>query len=200
MPDYLKSFRNSFLFIILFVISGVYSYGDLQAQVRQNSDTLILDNGKAEILLDTTFHDPKKATMYSAILPGLGQIYNKKVWKVPVIYVGFGTLVYFIDRNHRYYLDLKEALIDPDYVLKYFEKEYTNEQLTTGKDTYKRWRDMSIIGTFGFYILQILDASVDAYLYNWDVGEDISLRIQPTNIPGPFLASSTFGLSASISF
>jgi len=200
MPDYLKSFRNRFLFIILFAISGVYSYGDLQAQVRQNSDTLILDNGKTEIHLDTTFHDPKKATMYSAILPGLGQIYNKKVWKVPVIYAGFGALVYFIDRNQRYYLDLKEALIDPDYVLKYFEGEFTDEQLTTGKDAYKRWRDMSIIGTFGFYILQILDASVDAYLFNWDVGEDISLRIQPTNIPGSFLTSSTLGLSASISF
>ena len=201
MPDYFKSFRTHFLFFILFSFSGIIGYGDLQAQVdSQYSDTLIIESGKNVIKPDTGFHDPRKAIIYSAILPGLGQIYNKKVWKVPIIYAGIGTFVYYIDKNQRYYIDLKNALMDPDYTMKYFVGTFTDEEITYVKDTYKRWRDMSIIGTFGFYILQIVDASVDAYMFNWDVGEDISLRIQPASIPGPFPSSSPFGLRASISF
>ena len=90
--------------------------------------------------------------------------------------------------------------MDPEYELKYFVVDFTIDQLTKGKDTYKRWRDMSIIGTVGFYVLQILDATVDAYLFNWDVDENISLKIEPVNIPGPIIDSYSLGLRASISF
>ena len=200
MPDYFKSIRPPFLFLILVLFSGLFNCGNLQAQRNnQNSDTLIIESGKSKIIPDTSFHDPRKAIIYSAILPGLGQIYNKKVWKVPIIYAGIGTFVYYIDRNQRYYLDLKTALMDETYIMKYFPMIYTDEDITWLKDNYKRWRDMSVIGTVGFYVLQIVDASVDAYMFNWDVGEDISLRIEPANIPGPF-PSSPFGLRASISF
>ncbi|MCF8380909.1 MAG: hypothetical protein K9H49_15150 [Bacteroidales bacterium] len=163
-------------------------------------ETVVSEGQPDTDVQDTLFHDPQKAVLYSSILPGLGQIYNKKVWKVPIIYAGFGTFVYFIDRNQRYYIDLKSKLMDPDYELKYFQGDFTDDQLTNGKDTFKRWRDMSIIGTVGFYVLQILDATVDAYMYNWNVDEDISLKIGPTSLPGPFLDNYSLGLRASLSF
>ncbi len=151
---------------------------------------------------DTSFHSPRKAVIYSAMLPGLGQIYNKKIWKVPVIYAGFGTFVYFISRNDRYYKDLKQALIDfPDYELKYFDPgDYSYDQIERAKDGYKRYKELSIIGTVGFYVLQIIDASVDAYLFNWDVSEDISLHIEPAPIYTPYTYSNSFGLRACLSF
>lgn len=174
----------------------------LSQEINEAGDTLIIDQGQTEPAPDTLGRDPKKAAIYSAILPGLGQIYNQKYWKLPIVYAGFGTFIYFIDRNSRYYNDLRQKLIDPDYELKYFEGDFTDDQLTRGKDLYKRWRDLSIIGTGAFYILQIIDATVDAYLFDWDVGEDISLRIEPAATPSinPVIPANSFGISACLSF
>jgi hypothetical protein len=146
--------------------------------------------------------DPGKASLYSAILPGAGQFYNEKYWKVPVVYGGFGTLAYFINRNTRYYKDLKQALIDyPDHDMKYFDNGLTEDQITRGKDIYKRYRDLSYILTGAFYILQIIDATVDAYLFDWDVGEDISFRLEPAALSSPYSPyNNTFGVRACISF
>ena len=171
----------------------------------RKGDTLAISAEESATVVDTLAHDPHKAALYSAILPGLGQIYNKKYWKVPIIYAGFGTLIYFIDHNNRYYKDLKQGLIHygdtiNPYTLKYFNFVLTEEQLKNGKDIYKRWRDLSIILTGGFYILQIIDATVDAYLFDWDVGEDISLRIEPAPVFSPGAPPNTFGLRACLSF
>lgn len=204
MPD--RKATASFLWLkipfllVLFFFSNIkqgYSQG-----INEEGDTLIIDPGQTEPAPDTLGRDPKKAALYSAILPGLGQIYNQKYWKLPIVYAGFGTFIYFIDRNSRYYNDLRQKLIDPDYELKYFEGDFTDDQLTRGKDLYKRWRDLSIIGTGAFYILQIIDATVDAYLFDWDVGEDISFRIEPAATPSinPAIPANSFGISACLSF
>lgn len=168
----------------------------------QEPDTLIVPSKPGIAVADTAERIPGKAALYSAVLPGLGQIYNRKYWKLPIVYAGFGTMVYFIDRNNRYYNDLKRGLIDPDYDLIYYDFELTREQLERGKDIYKRWRDLSIILTVGFYALQIIDATVDAYLFDWDVGEDISLQLEPSSLPlyGPKNISHSFGLRACVSF
>ncbi|HYW97283.1 MAG TPA: DUF5683 domain-containing protein [Bacteroidales bacterium] len=168
-------------------------------------DTLAISAEESATVVDSMAHDPHKAALYSALLPGLGQIYNKKYWKVPIIYVGFGTLVYFIDHNNRYYKDLKNGLIAANndsinYTLKYFKYALSPEQMQNGKDIYKRWRDLSIILTGGFYVLQIIDATVDAYLFDWDVGEDISLHIEPGPVILPNGPPNTFGLRACLSF
>lgn len=190
-----------FRLIFLLILAGIVSEGNLfaQGEIRKR-DSLLIEKENKPVIIDTSYHDPQKAVIYSAILPGLGQIYNKKIWKAPIIYVGFGTLAYFIDRNQRYYTDLKSKLLDPDYELKYFDGDFTEDQLTLGKDTFKRWRDLSIIGTFGFYVLQILDATVDAYMFNWDVDENISLKIEPASLPNPYLANYSLGIRASLSF
>lgn len=164
-------------------------------------DTLIVKAEEKKVVLDTTSHSPRKAVLYAAVLPGLGQVYNKKYWKVPIVFIGFGTLGYFIDRNIKYYKDLRQGFLDyPEHDLKYFTNDITSEQIKRGMQIYKRYRDLSFIGTAGFYILQIVDATVDAYLFDWDVGEDISLRFDPTPINLTSMPGNAFGLRACLTF
>jgi hypothetical protein len=124
-------------------------------------------------------HSPRKASIYSAVLPGLGQIYNRKYWKVPIVYAGFGGLIYGIiynTDNYQYYKDKYKYMLDNNLT----EWEgITIRQAEVYKDFHRRWRDLFSIGTAGFYVLQILDATVDAHLINYDISEDIALVIDP---------------------
>ena len=124
-------------------------------------------------------HSPKKATIYSAVFPGLGQIYNHKYWKVPIVYAGFGGLIYGIvynDNKYDYYKEQYKYMLDNN--LTEWE-DLTIQQAEVYKDYHKRYRDLFYIGTAGFYVLQILDATVDAHLINYDISEDIALIIDP---------------------
>lgn len=129
-------------------------------------------------------HSPTKAAIYSAVLPGLGQGYNKKYWKIPIIYAGFGVITYFIISNTSEYKKYKEAYtytasgdssyIDNDYVDKYDE-----QQLLDGKNYYRRNMEFSYIIGGLWYILNIIDASVDAHFFDYDISEDLSVRLDP---------------------
>lgn len=151
-----------------------------------------------EIQIDTVqAHSPRKATIYSAILPGLGQAYNKKYWKIPLIYAGFGTIGYFIGWNNGFYSTYKQAYSDladkdPDTnshlkieASKYYDLEnstdYNNFKTGLSKQSeyYRRNRDLLIISMVGFYGLNIIDASVDAHLFDFDISEDLTLNWQP---------------------
>lgn len=150
-------------------------------------------------------HSPKKASIYSAILPGLGQAYNKKYWKIPIIYVGFGAFIYFVDWNNSRYTLSKNAYkdlsvvtgFDKDAFLSKYSKlpsladpriNYNNsvdkqsvlEFLTKYQDYYRRNRDLLIISTAAFYALNIIDASVDAHLFYFDISDDLSLNWRPS--------------------
>ena len=152
------------------------------------------------LALKTFLHRTLKHIWVNEISQHPHQQYKHKVDRCSGNIV-FRTFVYFIDRNQKYYKDLKQALIDyPDYSLTYFKGAYTEDQLKRGKDTYKRWRDLSYILTVGFYALQIVDASVDAYMFNWDVSPDISLRVEPSGIYMPDNHAGAFGLRASLAF
>lgn len=142
-------------------------------------------------------HSPHKATIYSAILPGLGQAYNKKYYKIPLIYIGFGVIGYFIDWNNDKYTFSKQAyndLVDDDETTNSFldlkNIEYFNlnnpasvstlkNGLIKSQDYYRRNRDLLIISFAGFYALNIIDASVDAHLFNFDVSDDLTIEWQP---------------------
>ena len=133
-------------------------------------------------------HSPATATLRSALLPGFGQIYNEKYWKVPIVYGGLGASVYFIVRNTRRYRDYRSALVarakgNPDP----YRGIYNEQQLTTLRETYRRWRDLSYISFIAVYVLQVVDANVDAHLYDFDVSDDLSLRLEPWSggIAGP---------------
>jgi hypothetical protein len=153
---------------------------------------------------------PHKASMYSAIIPGLGQAYNGKYWKIPIIYGGFaglGAMVVFYDKNYIRYKTAYQYRTDgnPNTIDEFAgDSRYTPEILTSFKDFHRRNRDQSIIFMFAFYALNIIDATVDAHFLNFDVGEDLSLNIAPEG--QPFLTGSSFqnqnyvGLKCSLKF
>jgi hypothetical protein len=132
-------------------------------------------------------HSPRLAMLMSAVVPGLGQAYNKKYWKIPVVYAGLGALGYFAYRNGNYYNSFKNAYAtlynsgNRDSTIFLYGVDYNLNGLDAGKNYYRRYRDMYSIFTVGFYLLNIIDANVDANLYDFDISDDISLRISPAS-------------------
>lgn len=136
---------------------------------------------------------PKKAALYSAVLPGAGQFYTKKYWKIPIYYSGLITSIYFINDNSKKYLKYKEAaLLSHDTGENQFG--YTYSQLKDLKEHYRRNRDVSYFILTGIYILNIVDASVNAHLFNYDISDDISFNIRT------FSSLQNSGVSLSINF
>ena len=130
----------------------------------------------------TKTHSPSKAVLYSAILPGAGQAYNKKYWKIPIIYAGIGVLVYAIDFNQKNYSTFKDAFIvrtDGDSSTTDNYPRFTDDNLKTLFQYYRRNRDLSYILISTLYVLNILDAYVDAELFYFDVSDKLSLRSSP---------------------
>lgn len=134
--------------------------------------------------LTEPIQSPRKAAILSSTLPGLGQIYNKKYWKIPIIYAGLLTSAYYINDNNVQYKLYKDAYLkrldnNPDN--DDFVGEYSSGDLLILKDFYKRNREVSILCFVGTYIINVLDASVDAHLFDYDISEDISLQMTPTS-------------------
>ena len=165
------------------------------AQAQQNGATAPADS--------VPWHNAKKATLYSAVLPGLGQAYNRKYWKIPVIYAGFGALAYFITTNTRNYRDFRTAynivytsdttaFAGNELVVKY---NANLTQLQEGRNYYRRNTELSWIIAGVLYLLQIVDASVDANLYNFDVSDDVSLQFTPVHDNYLFSARPAVGLT-----
>jgi hypothetical protein len=135
-------------------------------------------------------HSPQKATIMSLCLPGLGQVYNKKYWKVPIIYAGFGILSYLIVFNTNYYLEYKSAYIESfngDSAGNYSDivKKYPQSSILSAREYYRRNLEISIIFTAVLYVLNIADAAVDAHLFTYDINKDLSFMVEPTLIPPP---------------
>lgn len=123
----------------------------------------------------------RKATIMSAVFPGLGQIYNHKYWKAPVIYAALGGIAYWGINNHvqyKYYSDNLKAIYDenPDTNN---ETLYSANQLIDQKRYYKKYRDMAVMLGALVYAINIIDANVDAHLKTFDVSDDLSLKVKP---------------------
>jgi hypothetical protein len=161
----------------------------------------------------------RKAILYAAIFPGLGQVYNRKYWKLPIVYGGIAGLTYAISWNNGYYRDYLAAYqdikddnpntnrwhkmlpygMDPNSV----DAQWFTNVLQQRKDRFRYYRDLSYIITLGVYILSIIDAYVDAQLFNFDMSFDLSMRMTPVVIRddwGRNPGSSSYGLQWSISF
>jgi len=162
------------------------------------------------VLKDTTKkHSPKLAGALSAAVPGLGQIYNKKYWKVPLIYVGAGALLFAINHNASRYATYKNAYslrIDGDtntidlfdIQLENNEPKYTEASLLNLKDYYRRNRDISYIFMGVLYMLNIVDAAVDAHFYGYKISDDLSLELRPAIMMGAGRTQTT-GISLTLS-
>ena len=119
----------------------------------------------------------------STFLPGLGQVYNKKYWKVPLLYAGFAGLTYALIQNQSKFVNYRDAYKyrtdgDSTTIDKYIYY-YSDASLFDLQKHYNRLRDMSLIGIGLLYVVNILDASVDAHLFTFDVNDNLSLNIQP---------------------
>ncbi|MFA0960781.1 DUF5683 domain-containing protein [Roseivirga sp. BDSF3-8] len=126
---------------------------------------------------------PGRASLLSAVMPGLGQVYNGKYWKVPVIYGGFAMFGYLINYNNENYQEFRAALfaeIDgDDSTVNPFEGVLSEASLRRRTDLFRRNRDFSMILAGVWYLLNIVEAHVDAHLQEFDVSEDISMRFEP---------------------
>lgn len=157
----------------------------------------------------------KKATTLACIFPGAGQIYNKSYWKVPFVIGGFASMIYCIDWNNRGFQRFKKAYTlrvaydkdptgFPDGSPDEFRGRYSPTFLKNLKDSYRRNRDLCIIITAGLYILQIVDAHVDAHLKDYDISDDLSMSIEPmvdyAFIPTTGKHQPTFGFNMKINF
>lgn len=142
--------------------------------------------------------DPKKATMLSALLPGAGQVYNGKTWKVPILYAGILTDVYFIQYNHKRYERFRDALFALDKGEPNQFPSLNRAALVRNVDYWRQNRDLTLLLMLGIYALNLVDANVDAHLSGFDISEDLTLKIAPQI--GTLSASSTTGLSFTLQF
>ena len=167
--------------------------------------------------------NPTTATWLALVIPGGGQIYNRKYWKLPIIYGGFAGCAYALTWNGKMYNDYQDAYVDavngnwdsssitdllpPGYIERVGQSQVT-ETLRRRKDTYRRWRDLSIFAMVAVYLISVIDAYVDAELSNFDISPDLSMKIEPTVInnrgDGPYksgsLTDNSVGVQCSFRF
>jgi hypothetical protein len=175
------------------------------AQLAMAKDTLRPDTlKKVQLLKDSLTKalvkkpipklTPRKAAYYSLMFPGLGQAYNKQYWKMPIVYAGLGTVAYFI----RYFNVRYQDFLQP-YIASYDattgkqlrteaevyiraqkqNRTLTIDQITKGKDFYRRYRDLNVVLLAGVWALTAVEANVSAHLITFDMSEDISFRFEP---------------------
>lgn len=157
--------------------------------------------------------NPTTATWLALVIPGGGQIYNRKFWKLPIFYGGFAGCAYALTWNNKMYKDYSAAykdaangnwtstsitdLLPPNH-------NYTQSQLLEvlrkRKDTYRRFRDLSIFAFIGVYLLSVVDAYVDAELSNFDITPDLSMRVEPAIINNGMIGSSQRAVGMQCSF
>ena len=151
------------------------------------TDTLTAKGDTANVKkAPARYHYPKKAALFSAIIPGSGQIYNKKYWKVPIIYAGFAGLAYSFQFNQTRYVRYRDALkfrLDDDAsTVDPYVNIYDDDTLTRLYQYYHHYRDLTVIGGAVLYLLNVVDAAVDAHLFTFNMSDDLSLSIHPALI------------------
>ncbi len=125
---------------------------------------------------------PARASLYSALLPGLGQAYNGDYWKIPIFYGGFAVSGYCWISNQQQYKRYKQMYIDASNPESEYKGSLSKENMVWYRDKFRRYRDYSIIATGLIYVLNIVDANVFAHFNDFDVSDDITLNVEPAII------------------
>ncbi len=178
---------------LLFFLIGTVS---LFAQVKKDTVLVVKDTTAYKEIDPLT---PAKAAFYSAILPGLGQAYNKKYWKIPLVYGAIGTSLYFYIDNNKKYHDYRDAY--KRRLEGYNDDNYQfldESRLIAGQKFYQRNRDLSALFIVGFYVLNIIDANIDAALSQFNVDEKLAFK--PTVIKNDITLKNDFGVALNYSF
>lgn len=165
----MKVLRYIFLFSCLFLSIQGNAQEEVSLRATDTTKTIINPNA------------PAKAAFYSALVPGLGQAYNKKYWKIPIVYIGLGSGIYFYTWNQKKYHGFRDeykkrlagtslGVDDPTY------GDFSDDKLIRGQKFHQRNRDLSALITAGIYILNIVDANVDAHLMQFNVNDNLSIK------------------------
>ena len=199
---------------LLLLLIGFIFIQPISGQVKPVVDSLALHPKLtlSKKVSDTTIikkHSPRKATYLSLIFPGLGQIYNHKYWKLPIVYGGFGTIAYFFKSNHSEYIKFRDAYnfvtttgtenLPPvnDYVTRY---NRNSTLLLSGRDYYRRNLELTYIAAGVLYALVAVDAQVDAQFFNFEISDDLTLNVKPFVQQPSKLIPGVAGVSLCFSF
>ena len=195
---------------------------DTKSLLSDTASMVVKKQRKEKVKRDwnTWTPDPQRALWLALVIPGAGQIYNRKYWKLPIIYGGFMGCIYALTWNNMMYKDYSQAYLDimdsdpgtASYnkflhlgrtVTKDNEERY-KQLFKSRKDKYRRWRDMSFFVMLGVYAISVIDAYVDAELSVFDISKDLSLKVEPTVIPnmrgGNPLQAQSIGVNCCLSF
>ena len=210
-----------FLFLLGILILTAFQQTEAQNVVFDTvgntvitADTIVKETKATKPSKVSKPHSPQKATIMSACLPGLGQIYNGKWWKVPIVYAGLGGLGYLVYSNYYEYssylhaYEFKTGDLPEGTTLNQHETDLANRyaegQLQTYKESYRRDFELYTIFTVAWYGLNIVDACVDGHLYNYDISDDLSLSVDPylrsAEMPLPLPQYAQVGLSFKLNF
>lgn len=192
------------LLLIVFFLSA---FGHLYSQTPARDSVPLVSSDsirKSKELHKQTYSVPRRVTIMSAVLPGLGQAYNKHYWKIPVIYAGIGGFAWMFVTNNReynYYRNNLRAIYDDDSSTNN-TTGYSDENVQVQKVTYRKRRDLAGIGIAAIYLLNVIDANVSAHLKTFDVSDDLSLQIQPRQGLWPVAGGIAYsaGISLKLNF
>jgi hypothetical protein len=197
--------KSNFLYIFLLLFAAPL--------LAQTSDTLVVKRDEKIIVVKDSIIQkeeynplaPAKAAFYSAVIPGLGQVYNKKYWKIPIIYAGMAAGIYFYkqqddeyDRFRNAYKRRLAGYTDDEFYGNGTEPLISNDRLINAQKSAQTNKDISLIVTIAFYLLNVVDANVDAHLRQYEVSDDLSL--QPNFNVNPINAQTQYGMSLTYRF
>jgi len=191
--------KNNFLNIFFLIFAT--------SLFAQTADSLIVKKQEKVIVVNDSLLPkeeynplaPAKAAFYSAVVPGLGQVYNKRYWKIPIIYAGMAAGIYFYKQQDKDYDRFRNAY--KRRLAGYTDDEFqgiSDERLINAQKSAQKNKDISIIVTIAFYLLNVVDANVDAHLRQYEVSEDLSL--QPNFDYNQFNAKPQYGMSLTYRF
>ncbi len=197
--------KSNFLYIFLLLFAAPL--------LAQTSDTLVVKRDEKIIVVKDSIIQkeeynplaPAKAAFYSAVIPGLGQVYNKKYWKIPIIYAGMAAGIYFYKQQDDEYGRFRNAYkrrlagyTDDEFYGNGTEPLISNDRLINAQKSAQTNKDISLIVTIAFYLLNVVDANVDAHLRQYEVSDDLSL--QPNFNVNPINAQTQYGMSLKYRF
>jgi len=187
------------LFLVVYLL--ITSILSVTTQAQTVPET---NNAVSDTVLSFSKHSPKRAAVFSAVLPGLGQAYNQRYIKIPFIYAGFAGLGYWAyiqNKNYQKFLNYYNILNNPSSTE---TVPYSEGEIDFYKKEFRRSRDLTFIIISGWYFLNIIDAVVDAHFYSFDVSPNLSLQIKPVYTPKSLLVADynmmNFGVNCRFNF
>ncbi len=186
-------------FVPIYLLVFLIGTSTLFAQQKNPKELVAIDTIKIKKSLMNPLA-PAKAAFYSAIVPGLGQAYNKHYWKIPLVYAAIGTGIYFYADNNAKYHQFRDAYKRrlEGFTDDEFHNQYSDATLVNAQKTFQRNRDLSVLITVAMYVLNIIDANVDAHLQQFNVNDDLTFK--PEIYPNAIDYKPNVGLSLNYRF